>query len=449
MMLWCVVLVLCLLLWCVCWVRPRLRGRGVVVGFFHPYCAAGGGGERVLWAAVAALSARQGPDINIVIYTGDDLDMVEMRSKVLERFGLEVPTSVKLQRIRGRWLIEAKFYPVVTLLGQSLGSMVLGLECLLRYPPDIWIDTTGCAFPYFLARYLCGCRVACYVHYPTISADMIQAVEKRNPNFNHRGIIARSTILTFLKLYYYRMFAYFYGVAGRRASAVTANSTWTKNHIAALWNLRPTIVYPPCDTKHLRDYSQTKKKPLVLSLAQFRPEKNHITQLEAWALVPEKLRGKATFIIAGATRHRKDEELLGSLQRKCHALGLNDSVTFLKNADRSQLVALLREASVGLHTMKFEHFGIAIVEMMAAGCVPVAHASAGPLLDIVGRDRDRGYVCDTPQEYADAINTLLTNHNTRQTMAKNAQTFVETRFSDKAFKDNFISNIIEPLLLPS
>ena len=30
----------------------------VVVGFFHPYCNAGGGGERVLWVAIRALQKR-------------------------------------------------------------------------------------------------------------------------------------------------------------------------------------------------------------------------------------------------------------------------------------------------------------------------------------------------------------------------------------------------------
>ena len=40
---------------------PHLRTPGasgkvpVVVGFFHPYCNAGGGGERVLWTAVRAI----------------------------------------------------------------------------------------------------------------------------------------------------------------------------------------------------------------------------------------------------------------------------------------------------------------------------------------------------------------------------------------------------------
>ena len=39
--------------------RPDHEGKQLlVVGFFHPYCNAGGGGERVLWIAIRALQLR-------------------------------------------------------------------------------------------------------------------------------------------------------------------------------------------------------------------------------------------------------------------------------------------------------------------------------------------------------------------------------------------------------
>lgn len=41
-----------------------------VVGFFHPFCNAGGGGERVLWAAIRATQKRW-PKAVCVVYTGD------------------------------------------------------------------------------------------------------------------------------------------------------------------------------------------------------------------------------------------------------------------------------------------------------------------------------------------------------------------------------------------
>ena len=52
-----------------------------IVGFFHPFCNAGGGGERVLWAAIRATQDRW-PKAKIVVYTGDH-DVT--KDKILER----------------------------------------------------------------------------------------------------------------------------------------------------------------------------------------------------------------------------------------------------------------------------------------------------------------------------------------------------------------------------
>ena len=39
--------------------HPTKEGKKpVTIGFFHPYCNAGGGGERVLWTAIRALQTR-------------------------------------------------------------------------------------------------------------------------------------------------------------------------------------------------------------------------------------------------------------------------------------------------------------------------------------------------------------------------------------------------------
>ena len=40
-------------------------------------------------------------------------------------------------------------------------------------------------------------------------------------------------------------------------------------------------------------------------------------------------------------------------------------------------------ACIGLHSMWNEHFGISVVEMLAAGLVVVAHRSGGPKMDII------------------------------------------------------------------
>ncbi|KAG5338859.1 hypothetical protein C0989_005799 [Termitomyces sp. Mn162] len=56
-----------------------------LIGFFHPYCNAGGGGERVLWTAIAALQ-RTEPDVVSVVYSGDtDASKSEIIKKVSVR----------------------------------------------------------------------------------------------------------------------------------------------------------------------------------------------------------------------------------------------------------------------------------------------------------------------------------------------------------------------------
>lgn len=52
----------------------RKLGNKTVIAFFHPHCASGGGGERVLWKAIQAIGelCRDGLNIAAVVYTSDD-----------------------------------------------------------------------------------------------------------------------------------------------------------------------------------------------------------------------------------------------------------------------------------------------------------------------------------------------------------------------------------------
>jgi alpha-1,2-mannosyltransferase len=100
---------------------------------------------------------------------------------------------------------------------------------------------------------------------------------------------------------YYRLFALLYGLVGSFSQATMVNSSWTMGHIQHLWwghsKDRVALVYPPVDTEGLEQMSLDKGKeaggetrvgalqaPYLVSVAQFRPEKNHRMQLEAFAM---------------------------------------------------------------------------------------------------------------------------------------------------------------------
>ena len=65
---------------------------------------------------------------------------------------------------------------------------------------------------------------------------------------------------------------------------------------------------------------------------------------------------------------------------------------------------------MGIHTMKEEHFGITIVEMMAAGVIMVTHDSAGAKLDIIKHKPDDervGYLCKTEDDYFNTLKEMI------------------------------------------
>uniref|UniRef100_A0A7S4EZ33 Glycosyl transferase family 1 domain-containing protein n=2 Tax=Chrysotila carterae TaxID=13221 RepID=A0A7S4EZ33_CHRCT len=109
---------------------------------------------------------------------------------------------------------------------------------------------------------------------------------------------------------------------------------------------------------------------------------------------------------------------------------------------------LYGSAAVGLHTMWNEHFGIGVVEMMAAGVPSIAHASGGPALDIIDAGRT-GMLATTADEYSEALAALLYAPDaavTRQRIARQARESVRERFSQEQFAATFVANMRRVLL---
>ncbi|EST08449.1 Glycosyl transferase, family 1 [Kalmanozyma brasiliensis GHG001] len=372
-------------------VDEKTNGCRTIIGFFHPYCNAGGGGERVLYEAISYHLSRNEETI-VVVYTGDFPSATKeaILDKASSRFGITLPAHrIAMLPLTRRWMVEDTAWTSFTLLGQSYGSIWCAFEALSALIPDVWVDTMGYAFTYPVCRlFAWNLPVGAYVHYPVISTDMLRRVSKRQAGHTNDAATASSLLRSSVKLAYYRLFARVYAWALRRADVVVGNGSWTTAHLRQLMGRKVEKVYPPCDTGEMASFPLHNRDRVVVSLAQFRPEKEHPTQLYVLSELvkshPQLFTGEGgvKLVMMGSSRNAADEKRISLLRSLCTQLGLDEHVELVVNADFSAVLARLKTASVGISTMKDEHFGINVVEFMAAGLVTVSHRSAGPWLDI-------------------------------------------------------------------
>jgi glycosyltransferase involved in cell wall biosynthesis len=109
--------------------------------------------------------------------------------------------------------------------------------------------------------------------------------------------------------------------------------------------------------------------PVIISVGRLETQKDHATAIRALAAIP-----RAHLAIAGSGF------MLGELQSAARSAGVTDRVHFL--GLRSDIPRLLKSADVYVQSSRWEGFGIAAVEAMAAG-LPVIASRVPGLAEVV------------------------------------------------------------------
>lgn len=265
------------------------------------------------------------------------------------------------------------------------------------------------------------------------------------------------------KRLYWHLFAKLYGWVGGSIDLVMCNSSWTSDHISALWlparkkqkqRFRdPSVVFPPVAVSELEaiQIDETTEKevrePSILYIAQFRPEKNHALILRSFARFLKHYNEtsssdyKATkpqpkLILIGSVRANSlDETHIYHLRLLAHELKIRDHTTFICDASWPTVLEHLRHASIGTNAMWNEHFGIGVVEYQAAGLISVVHDSGGPKRDIVVDlgDGGTGFHATTETEFAAAFDAVLAMPEVEKVAMRLRARKSSRRFSDEEF----------------
>ena len=308
------------------------------IGLFHGLVNRIGGAERVA-ASLARGLIRTGYHVNLYIV---DLGGANLAPTIFKEW---MPSEVEIISIR--LMKERRF--------RKFG-LYQNLEDFIRYQDsvqtaeessDIVVQTDGGLQPFSRTRR----RRIAYCH------SLWQAFDIDNKY--SRGL--------------WRLYSFPYEFMMNRKLAIlknakhlfiVANSNYTKQHLLTKWNFDASdvsVVYPPVDIMKWRPNTDN-EVPVrrgVVNVSRFIPTKNY-------ELMFDIVNGLSTSLtLIGNTVSNVNKLYLKKLQENAPT-----NIRFLENIEEAMILQELHKAKVYLHS-SHETFGMAVVEAMAAGCVPV------------------------------------------------------------------------------
>ena len=166
---------------------------------------------------------------------------------------------------------------------------------------------------------------------------------------------------------------------------VWANSMFTEKWISRWWGIDSIVVYPPVETKTQKSTSLLENK--ILSVGRFMSTKHHHSknQLQLVRALKRinRIQEKYSLTLIGGLSKSEEKYF-----RKVVKDSANHPVEILPNATSSQLADSITNATFYWHAaglgqpsrkpQNFEHFGIAPIEAMAAGLIPLVYEKGGP-----------------------------------------------------------------------
>lgn len=226
----------------------------------------------------------------------------------------------------------------------------------------------------------------------------------------------------------------------KKIQFIVCNSCFTKKFIDQEYSVNSKVIYPPVD---VQSFKPGKKENIILSLGRFSQllqAKRQDVLISVFKKMVAKGLSNWKLILAGAT-DIGGELVFNQLKRQAKSY----PIEFLENPDFKTITKLYSRAKIfwsasgyGIdeekEPEKVEHFGIAIVESMAAGCVPVVVGKGGAK-EIIKKGKT-GFLWENEKELIRMTQDLITNPTTLDSLSK-AVIKLSRAFSKKRFCEEF------------
>jgi len=228
-----------------------------------------------------------------------------------------------------------------------------------------------------------------------------------------------------------------FSVEGVRANLTLAVSKWTAKIVEQVYGVPAKIVYPPV-TVEFPSVPFREREQGFVCIGRIVPSKRLLEIIN----ILRKVRHEGYDVhlhIVGPVGDRAYMRKVISTQKR-----LGSWIKIEGPVERSVLAELISRHRFGIHGMLNEHFGLAVAEMVKAGCI-VFIPNNGGQVEIV--DGDPRVLYCTEEEAVEKITRILADDNEQQELSKTMR-FLGERFSAERFIkeiqdafDNFLTRL--------
>jgi glycosyltransferase involved in cell wall biosynthesis len=266
----------------------------------------------------------------------------------------------------------------------------------------------------------------CYMHYPHAARFKFKEYVATKYKTTMRGRLAWRI--------HKNLFPRFYLVDRKPEKwLLVANSIVTRQHAAETFYVDVedvVLLNPPVASRAINEMwknDSSEKENLVVCVGRFEPEKRFTEVLHALARLKKKVDVRLSLI--GFTCDEKH------IFKMIRTLGLEENVEFLVNAERRTLIDRLLRAKAIVHPTTHEPFGIAVVEGMAAGCIPIIRRGLnGPWMEITQKGA-YGLGFNSVDELGNMLMKAIMRYDDFDI---NAVTSKALEFDETVFKEKFL-----------
>lgn len=200
---------------------------------------------------------------------------------------------------------------------------------------------------------------------------------------------------------YYRLCVWISGFSSDRMkqNLTLVNSNWTGTKIKERYGIGSTTLYPPVPGV-FSDVPWAEREDGFVCIGRISPEKELEKIIDILTEVRTQ-RWPVHLHIIGA------HDNSGYYERVRQRVHQNASWVFLnENLSREELAHLVTQHRYGIHGMAEEHFGMAVAEMIGAGCIVFVPRGGGQMEIVAGEER---LLYKTPAEAIAKITRTLSD----------------------------------------